>query len=42
MSDRPTSRLTSLTPLYDAIVLEFARRALTDDKLAEVVAGWSE
>ena len=40
--DRPTRRLTSLTPLHDALVLEFARRELADDdKLAETIAGWS-
>ena len=39
--DRPTRRLTSLTPLHDSLALEFARRELTDDKLAETIAGWS-
>lgn len=39
--DRPRSRITSLHPLYDAIAMEFARRELTDDKLAETIARWT-
>lgn len=38
---RPTRRPTPITPLVDALCLEFARRELTDDKLAETVAGWA-
>lgn len=41
MSDRPTRRITSVTPLYEALCLEFARRELTDERLAEVVGRWS-
>lgn len=41
MSDRPTRRPTSVTPLYDSLCLEFARRELTDERLAEVLEGWS-
>ena len=41
MTPRPERRLTSFTPLYDSLVLEFARRELTDDKLAETVARWA-
>lgn len=39
---RPTRRPTPITPLFDALCLEFARRELTDERLAEVVGGWSE
>lgn len=41
MSDRPERKLTSLNPLHDALVLEFARRELDDDKLAETLARWT-
>lgn len=42
MTPRPERRLTSLTPLHDTLVMEFAARELADDtKLAETVARWS-
>ena len=41
--EQPTRRITSVTPLHDAIALEFARRELADDdKLAETIAGWGQ
>lgn len=39
--DRPTRRLTSLTPLHDNLALEFAARELTDERLAARLEEWT-
>lgn len=38
MSER---RPTTITPLYDSLCIQFARRELTDERLAEVLEEWS-
>lgn len=37
MTERPANH----TPLYDAICQEFARRELTDERLAELLEEWT-
>lgn len=41
MSDRPPRLFDEYTPIHTAICLKFARRDLTDERLAEVVEGWA-
>ena len=41
MSDRPPRLFDEYTPIRSAICLEFARLELTDERLAEVIGGWS-
>ena len=40
--DDERRRPTSIQPLYDSLCIEFARRDLTDERLAEVVEGWAD
>lgn len=42
MSDRPARLFDEYTPMYASLCLEFARRELTDEKLAEVIGGWAK
>lgn len=41
MSDRPGRLFQDYTPIYTNLAAQFARRELTDERLAEVVGGWS-
>lgn len=34
-------RPTSVTPMYDNLCIQFARRELTDERIAAVIERWS-
>ena len=40
MTDRPARLFDEYTPIHDNLAAQFARRELTDARLAEVVEGW--
>lgn len=42
MSDRPARLFDEYTPYRVNVAAQFAARELTDERIAEVVGGWSE